>query len=472
MFYRVMRRYSKCLTALQEYVTDIVSKLLPPEYPPWQISLIPSTGEKSYLLIRLHHLYLSEDNLSLGDLLMLKEESYWSDCSDHSASLRHLMSGTFKNPMVLMRIYDQFSESLANHWNEYVSLYDPVENPSILKMPKKMTLFFHLFVITSGNTAREWYKGRGNLTDLFMREAEKRNLDTKMFLRCYLNSMEPLNLLVGYVRWVWWTVGKMFRTPVVIMKLFRESPVFLYWLYLVNFAVQEICYVFRTLYEVPRVLLEEIFLPEHPCNVHNLQTLSLCGRKVVGWSEVVPMELLKRISEATGASTGEIALSAAAASLRDYFEREGYSPPDCVVTTSRFMSLEQLLARSVQPACGQLCLPLPTDTPHSDPLRSLRSLQESLKRSRSEQAVLYLASLYRLDHSLFTSIFPTIFARACLYLLSRRYSVTLTQVESTSSEPKKRQLLWGPEVEKMMYWRPPQANICKYGPTIPTFKRH
>lgn len=48
-------------------------------------------------------------------------------------------------------------------------------------------------------------------------------------------------------------------------------------------------------YRAPRVLFEELFLPETPANVHQLQTLSVCGRKVVSWSESVPKDVIKQV---------------------------------------------------------------------------------------------------------------------------------------------------------------------------------
>ena len=51
-------------------MSDLVSKYLAPELPPWQIAIIPS-ADRYFVLIRMHHLLLSEDGLKLTDLLQL-----------------------------------------------------------------------------------------------------------------------------------------------------------------------------------------------------------------------------------------------------------------------------------------------------------------------------------------------------------------------------------------------------------------
>ena len=51
-----------------------------------------------------------------------------------------------------------------------------------------------------------------------------------------------------------------------------------------------------------------------------LATGSQSGRKVVAWSDVIEVELLKRINSVTGAGDAEILLAAAVDSLKEYFK--------------------------------------------------------------------------------------------------------------------------------------------------------
>lgn len=135
--------------------------------------------------------------------------------------------------------------------------------------------------------------------------------------------------------------------------------------------------------------------------------------------------------------------------------------PASVMTTARFVPQEKLLSQSASTSReGLLCLNLPLWIP-DEPFENLSIVQSALFRARTNQAPLYLASLFGLDHSIIPKIFPAILARIILNVLSRRYAVSITQVDATSNEKKRRRMLWGQEVESIMYWRPPQANISK-----------
>lgn len=216
-----------------------------------------------------------------------------------------------------------------------------------------------------------------------------------------------------------------------------------------------------------QVIFQELFIPKKPLKKHHLQTVSLCGRKGISWSNPVPVEYIHRIREATGASGCEILLSATSASLRDYFRNLGFPVPSAVLTTSRFIPQEILLSGtpSSHQDTGFLCLNLPICIP-DQPLETLSAVQGALHHARSSQGSIYLASLYKLDHSLLPRLLPSALARILLYALSRRYAVTVTQVDAMSNERNRRRLLWGQEVENVMYWRPPQAKISEYNNLI------
>lgn len=211
-----------------------------------------------------------------------------------------------------------------------------------------------------------------------------------------------------------------------------------------------------------QMILQELFFAATPKTCHHLQTVSLCGRKAISWSDPVSLDYIRRIHEATGASTCEILLSAVSASVRDYFRYLGFSVPDSVQTTVRFIPQEYLLAQSssFQEHGGLMCLDLPLWIP-DEPIENLTVTQNALYKARMNQASIYLASLYRFDHSLLPKLLPSVLARILLNALSRKYAVTITQVDATYSERKRRRLLWGQEVESIMYWRPPQGNISK-----------
>lgn len=47
-----------------------MSKYLPPGIPPWQITIIPTTDDLHYILLKIHHLLLHE-GVNIADLLPL-----------------------------------------------------------------------------------------------------------------------------------------------------------------------------------------------------------------------------------------------------------------------------------------------------------------------------------------------------------------------------------------------------------------
>ncbi|XP_022196869.2 uncharacterized protein LOC111054198 isoform X2 [Nilaparvata lugens] len=465
---------------IQEYVSDIVSKYLAAELPPWQITVIPCAAE-FYVLIRLHHLYLSEDQLGLGDLLMLRpnESSDWCELGRTTAvsgpdtdSTQHLLTGTFRPPQALPQLYEHVCESFANSWNEIVSLYDPQENVEITKKQPTLRTFFILFAIILVSVAKEMVRSnKSDIFKVFMVESRKRSFTMRFFWRSLKRSVQPDVIIGGVVLWTWWFVVKVIlHVPMTVLYAIRDTPLYIYWIITLLRVVQELLYLCRIVYTGPRVLLEEILFPESASNKHSLQTTSLCGRKVVSWSEPVPLQLIKAIrsNAPTNAASCEVILSAMAGALSDYFPRTGAPQPDSVVTIARFMPQEGLLRQSSSLAHsggGLLCLPVPIRVAAAQPTPTdrLAAMHKALSQARSRQAALYLASVYRLDYGLLPKVLPTVVARVLLNMLSRRYSVTLTQVDNSSAadcdQLTRRRLLWGQQVESIMYWRPPQANI-------------
>jgi hypothetical protein len=59
---------------IQKHVNEIIAAHIPPELPQWQITMIPADEDTFYLLVRIHHLYSSEDGVGLNDLLLLKPD--------------------------------------------------------------------------------------------------------------------------------------------------------------------------------------------------------------------------------------------------------------------------------------------------------------------------------------------------------------------------------------------------------------
>ncbi|XP_054283849.1 uncharacterized protein LOC129000830 isoform X2 [Macrosteles quadrilineatus] len=443
----------------QKFISEMVSKYIRPDHPPWHLLVIPS-ADKFYVLIRLHHLYLSEERLGLGDLLLLEPDTHvWSEEVEEYLDHEHLLSGTFKTPVAIPQVYQHVCESFSNSWNELVSVYDPLENPKITCSTPTLKSFIILAAIVVVSIIKIHIRNEnGNLVAIIKNETRRRGLTARLFWRSLLMTFHPVVVTRAVLMWVWWILV---NSSLQLLRLALNIPVYFYWMILGYHVLRELVYLSKVIITAPRVLLRELLFPKPGVDSHHLQTVSLCGRKAVSWSEPVPLEFIHRIHTATGASSCEIMLAAVSASLRDYFRYLGFKVPQMVMTTARFIPQEKLLAQSassVPHEGGLLCLDLPLWLPE-EPFENLGIVQAALFRARANQAPLYLASLFGLDHSIIPKIFPSIIARIILNLLSRRYAVTITQVDATSTEKKRRRMLWGQEVEGIMYWRPPQANI-------------
>lgn len=62
-----------------------------------------------------------------------------------------------------------------------------------------------------------------------------------------------------------------------------------------------------------------------------------------------------------------------------------------------------------------------------------------------------------------TRALPSPLARLMLNVVSRRYALSYAEIDAPLHAPA-RQTLWGHEVDAVVYWRPPQANISEYFP--------
>nr|CAD7461595.1 unnamed protein product [Timema tahoe] len=489
---------------IQEYVSETVSKYLPPEYPPWQITVIPSLAgqeERFYLVIRLHHLLLSQDRLGLGDLFMMEPErpTIWKrrlgeDDENPVMDLQPIPSpleNPFPPPVAIPKLCNTIEETIISCWNSFILTFDPLENVHVLKAPPNIQEAAAMILITTVAIFRNLLVARVSKNDTVMArlitllsviqiESEKRQCTPQYIMHAIINTLHPLNIILSilYLGW-WFLVTFSFKLPLLFLLELRflcmkgktSTFVHLVCLYcaLMYDAAREIWIMLRILFTAPRILFEDLFMTRRGAK-HQLQTVSLCGRKVVAWSEPVQLDLVRRIASATGATPSEVLISAVTGALREYFRQFGFPVPDSVLCTARFFPLESLLTSKSCPAgCtpqrgGLLCLPLPTKIPrgdNNDPVEGLKAIQRIVSQARGRQPALYLASQWHIDGGLLTKLMPSLLARLLLNHLSRRYAVMLTEVAPHSRDELRRNLVWGQEIENIMYWRPPQANICE-----------
>ncbi|KAL6954175.1 hypothetical protein U1Q18_047251, partial [Sarracenia purpurea var. burkii] len=378
-----------------DYVSDAITKYLPPwnRIPPWQVMLITTEPDKFYILARVHHLYISQDGISFGHLLMVDtdEQSVQPISNPNDLdSIENILQSVFRKPRSIPTLYGRICRFFGDKWNGLM----------------KASIF-----VVDAKTDEKKANQRQVFPALFYQYALSRG---------YYQNNGGVVLVV---------LGKM------------------------------LLYLFHLMYTAPRILLDELIIPMFHLPKHHLQKVSLSGRKLVHWTEPIPVEQIRRIRDKTGVASCEIQLYCLSAALHHYFQKYNYPETSNILSTARFVPQEQLLRSANRISSGLLCLSLPMDLPEDDALYGLHMMQLALQDALATQTPLYLASLSQYDYGILTTVFPSILARIVLYVLSTRYSIMLTQIEPHNKEMKKRRLIWGQEVESFIYWRPPQANV-------------
>lgn len=442
---------------------------MPPwnKVPPWQIMLITTEPDKFYILARVHHLYISEDGISFSHLLMIDPDDQWIQHTlpEDMDSIENILQAIFRKPKALPVLYNHIFQLISNAWNELLLAYDPLQNPYFMKSSPNIFQFNMICVIASLSAISAYWRiePKQPFSRVLYSEMRKRQINLRFFVCCFINTLYPLVIIKITIAWCWWFCVKcVLHLPISMLHVLYDSPVYMKWFFLILRATGEVIYLLHLMYTAPRILLDELIIPMFHLPKHHLQKVSLSGRKVVSWTDPIPIEIIRRIRDKTGVASCEIQLYGVAAALHYYFENFNYPETNEILTTARFVPQEHLLKFSNRISSGLLCLPLPMHLPQDDALYGLHMMQLSLQDAMSGQTALYLASLWQYDYGVLTTVFPSIISRILLYVLSTRYSIMLTQIEAHNKEMKKRRLIWGQEVESFIYWRPPQANVSKY----------
>lgn len=453
---------------IREYVSDAITKYLPPwnKIPPWQVMLITTEPDKFYILARVHHLYISEDGISFSHLLMVdtEDQSVLQPISNPNDldSIENILQSVFRKPRYIPMLYNRIRRYFTDIWDDLMKAYDPLQNPYFLKSSPNIFQFYMVCLVAYLATVVEYYQTdpRVKFSALLRDQMKRRQITARFFVKCFINTLYPLVIIKIMVAWTWWfSVKCVLHLPISMLHILYDSPSYMKWFFVLLRCCGEVLYLLHLMYTAPRILLDELILPMFHLPKHHLQKVSLSGRKLVHWTDPIPVEQIRRIRDKTGVASCEIQLYCVSAALNYYFQRNNLPYCDEILTTARFVPQEQLLRSANRISSGLLCLSLPMNLPEDDALYGLHMMQLSLQDALSMQTALYLASLSQYDYGILTTVFPSILARIVLYVLSTRYSVMMTQIEPHNKEMRRRRLIWGQEVESFIYWRPPQANV-------------
>ncbi|KAF9800487.1 hypothetical protein SFRURICE_013039 [Spodoptera frugiperda] len=477
---------------IQEYVSDIVSKYFASDQSPWQYIVIPcvSAEPKYYILVRVHHLLLSgKKSLNIGDLLLM-EQINPSDriiVSPTEYTQQSPLTQLSPSPSAIPELWGKVNENLSNAWNEFVSEYDPVESPRALKTLPGAFHVAGLVLIATVSALRELNKksnGRDTSSEApvtaltllaaIQRECNRRNLTIPKIIISPLITADPR-------KWPGMAIGAIFtslrqffvlplrvRNELIALNELRScgharQPDTLTWKYaelaqLCVAAVSEACQGVLEVYRAPARLWTDTIGADDG-NRHVLQTVSLCGRKVTAWSRPVPRAGVERAARALDVSSTDIALFAVTEALRAFFDNSQSHSPETVLTTARAAHEDFLYtfaeghgkSYKKSQTGGMVCLSL---TPGASP----RRVSAVVRRACERQRALAAGWAAQARFGALTRAIPSPVARLILNLVSRRYALSYAEIDAPPHTPP-RQTLWGQEVDAVVYWRPPQANI-------------
>lgn len=85
--------------------------------------------ERQICLVRVHHLLLRQEHLTLADFLPLKYSTDNWTCQESDSPFTNL----YAQPSALPRLRQMLIESFSNYWNDFLYNNDPTERPEILK---------------------------------------------------------------------------------------------------------------------------------------------------------------------------------------------------------------------------------------------------------------------------------------------------------------------------------------------------
>ncbi|CAG9767260.1 unnamed protein product [Ceutorhynchus assimilis] len=468
---------------IQEYVCEIISKYLPTDTSPWQVIIIPTSEDNHYILYKIHHILLSE-GVNVGDLLPLIPPTRQSPGTNPSKSP---IVDVLHKPIAIATLKDKITDEISNFWNEFISSYEPLEKPELLKDTPTITQFLAITVITIISTVKECRRGfRVIKPDLISKfrycwmtacnEKNKRHVSLVHFFWSIIKSLSPKNLMVVLFQNFWLIcVSIPIRLPIM---LYAESValyscitlkycpyphtiigLLYYYIPLVYSSLKEILDMVKIIFMAPRTIIQDILLQEE-----SLQTVTLCGRKAVAWSDPVKMDLVKTTARKLGVSETEVALSACAMGISKYFVQINDTIPSELPITMRNINSQYLFATgaNIRPAdsvSGIICLNLPIVDPQSDKtqLDNLKELEVKFRTTIERQGLSHLLTLLQTKFGICTKFLPSMLLSVYLKFLSRKYAVTVTEVSNRYPNVTQR-TLWGQEVVSAIYWRPPQAN--------------
>ncbi|KAF4533306.1 hypothetical protein B566_EDAN004427 [Ephemera danica] len=259
---------------IQDYMSDIVSKFLPVELPPWQLVLVPvsaapSADPRFYALLRLHHLLVDEVNAIHA---LLQGDWGWG-------------GPLVPRPRAISYVVNSVMGWTRDTWIKLRYDHDPAFNSGTSQGLLKLVLVLLFVVVDATNDVLSGKQGC-TLMSALRAQLERRRVVTKRSFA----GFGTLWLVRGLIQLV--------RSPTPRQLAFECAAEAAFWT--------------RVALDGPRLVLGELLRsvasPPPPL-------VSLCGRRV------------ERIAEAARVAPVEVLLAAACGALREHYRRQGCDTP-------------------------------------------------------------------------------------------------------------------------------------------------
>lgn len=405
--------------------------------------------------------------------------------------------------------------SLTNGWNEFKCKFDPYvgmpkndwharknaqftgldrKHPLQAKipietLPQLMAALLISYVSIAHDFSRGFYATKHNpkiklrfLNSLINREVHKRNMSWDVTWQALCTTMSPMRVAKSVFAWIGWLcVAVSILAPHLI---YRELQAFRYcFLYghigypgtMIGFLFVYVPMAYRAVNEclqfvaifitAPRFIYEEL-IQIHHSDEYVLQNISLCGRKVISWSNKIDVNDIRQVCAKYNISPTELYMSATSAAIREILnDFESVPIPKQIRVFATHHRYDYLLCQLSHDhlESGHLCLTLPMDTVSR---QQIAQIHENFRTARNNQIGMYLLFLLHQRFNVLTKFLPAIWTVIIFNYLSRRFSITVTEMvrNGHSFQPNVRLTCWGHAVLDSLYFSPPQSNgsECTY----------
>ncbi|CAD7078830.1 unnamed protein product [Hermetia illucens] len=500
---------------IQSYVSDIISKHIPFDIPPWQVLIIPTNpgivGESEiqtpasspqpqivqeipqdnvdyyYILVRVHHLILAEEEeLKPNDLLLIKPSSKTVEIFEPPAATTSNLIGFLKKPKHIPNLWTHITMSASNRWNEFIYHYDPLESPDVDKkqpincFSQLLSILFITTFTVCSDFIREYNKIKNHpqykikfLFNLIRRESHKRNLNRKALTDSILYSFNPMNILKFLMALFWQIIFTViFLSPYYIYREFLATrdilaigrtkhtstviSVLAVYLPLIYFAVKELLDIISEVAKAPRFVYEELF--ESPTRESNvLQVKSYRGRRVVSISKPIDMEILRNRVTIDEYIESEFLYSCLAAALKKFLSGyENFEVPSMINVTSRSFEKGYFLTKDnkYDHISGVVFHQLPLAEPNLNQLKAIREITERIRR---KQIAIFLVSLGQTRNDFITKMLPEVILKVLINHFSINFPITITEIHGDFTNA---QTVWGQSLQDLLCFRPQQSKTC------------